>query len=634
MFDTTCSPLRALLPARFLTATVCGLLIGSCSTGSKSVRPHPTPEGVYLPDPIQDPLEPFNRGIWAFNEGLLEGVLSPAGKGYRMLVPSPARTSIHNFGYNLGYPGRALNQLLQGRAGDAGEESLRFVTNSTVGVLGLFDVASNWEIPKHRGNFGQTFQKWGWKGRNFVVLPLLGPSDEAYALGTGMDRLADPLAYHKTGRDILIGVNFNDRTENAEETLRLLQSDADSYSLTRYIWAYVASEEAPDWTLHGPRHAPTLESLAVATLRLRDPDFLERLREAKVRIPGTGRKLPFNYRLQKEAAPLVYVVPGLGSHRLTMQALAMAEGLYDRGFSVVALSSPFHPEFMEKASSVSLAGNPVADRKDLWAALDAIDGWMQRKHGDELGARAMVGCSLGGFQAMAMATEAADRRTTGSQVHFERFVAVNPPVDLLYGMRVLDGYQEAPADWPASLRQERINNTVHKAVALMARPKDLTMENPPFSATETKYIIGLAFRLSLRNAIYSSHRMHDLGHLESPVSSWNREEVYNEIMGYSFGDYLNRILLPHFAGQGLTRSQFSKDCDLKGLGDRLSRCDKVNVITSRNDFLLSPGDVAWLQRTFGGERLNLLDRGGHLGGLANPAFVDLVASKLAPLRDR
>jgi len=618
------------------------LLLVSCTPHHQRLATLPKHEGLYLPEPLNDPLEPINRGVWAFNQAVLEGAVFPVSKGYHLVVPTPARTSIRHFGYNLGYPGRALNQMLQGRVGDAGDESVRFVCNTTAGVLGLFDVASGWGIPKHRGNFGQTFRKWGWKGQTYVVLPLLGPSDEASVVGLGFDHLADPLSYQQETRYVLYGVRFNQITEDVDEALLLLHSDPDAYSLSRYIWPHIVNEDPPDWTLHEPPHAPSMETLAAATLRMRNPDFLNYLNKGEVKIPNTNRKLPFNYRLQKERAPLLYIVPGLGSHRLNKQALVLAEGLYDRGYSVVTITSPFHPEFIERASSSKVPGNAAADRKDLWIALAAMDDWFQRKHGDKLGARGMVGCSLGGFQALAMAAECGEvhlppyrsGRKHTEPLRIDRFVAINPPVDLLYGLRQLDAYQEAPARWPEEVRQERINNTVHKSVALMMNPGAVPEGQAPFGEIESKYLIGIAFRLSLRNAIYTSERIHRLGNFQGRMSWWNRDEIYDEILGLSFSDYLHRVVLPHYAKQGVSEERFRANSDLKRLAPDLGRCRNADVITSRNDFLLSPGDVAWLRSTLGPQHLTLLDHGGHLGGLSNEAMLDLVAAKLAGLKQR
>ena len=604
------------------------VLASSCTTqppASERLRG----KGVYLPDTLNDPAEPLNRGVWAFNHGLLQGVISPAGRGYRMVVPAPARTSIKNFGYNLGYPGRALNQVLQGRVGDAGDESVRFVTNTTAGVLGLFDVASEWNIPKHKGSFAQTFHTWGWDGKHFVVLPLFGPSDEASATGTIADRLADPLTYYDDGRVVLYGVTFNNITADSENALRLLKSDPDSYDTVRAIWTYAAKQDAPDWSLNGPRHAPSLETLAMASLKLRDERLLERMKQDKVKVPTTGKKLSFNYWIQKEPAPLVYVLPGLGAHRLTMQSLSMVEGLYDRGYSVVAISGNFDPEFIKSGSSSKVPGYVAADRKDLWAIFSGIDAKLQKKYGSKLGARGMVGSSMGGYQALSMAAEAKSR-TEGVQI--ERFLAINPPVDLMHAMRQLDAYQNAPSKWPASVRQQRINTAVHKVVALITKPEGVEVSNPPFDGIESKYLVGMTFRLTLRNAIYASQRYHKLGNLERPLSWWNRQEVYDEILSMSFNDYLNQIVLPHYAQEGISEAEFRRQSDLKRSAPGLSTTSNAHVITSGNDFLMSPSDLAWLKRTFGGGRLSLLSRGGHLGGLANPKVHELIDSKLKHLK--
>lgn len=613
------------------------LVLGSCSPNYENL---PAPEGVHLPDRINDPLEPMNRGVWAFNRGMLQGVLAPASKGYRAVVPTQARKSIRNFGYNLAYPGRVLNQLLQGRLGHAGQESKRFLTNSTVGVLGLFDVASKWDMPKHRGNFGQTFHHWGWDGKTFVVLPFLGPSDEAHAVAHGMDRLVDPLTYSGEARQMMYGLYFNKFSENADEALRLMKSDPDAYSKVKYFWTYAAMEKGPDWQTHGPPHAPSLETLAVATLRLQDPGFLDEEQEAKVRIPSTGRKLPFNYWLQKDAAPVVYIVPGLGSHRLTMQVLSVAEGLYERGFSVVTISGIFHPEFIEKASSAQVPGYAKADRRDLLAALSEIDKWLEGKYGERMGSRALVGCSMGGFHALALAAEAAQGSGAGdcgcfdesAGIKIERYLAINAPVDLEYGMQVLDGYQSAPSEWPEEVRQQRINNAAHKVVALMSQPVPEEVGELPFDGVESRYLVGLAFRFTLRDAIYRSERLHQLGLLTQYPSKWSRERVYHEILGLSYSDYLKRIVLPHYGEQGISAEAFNQQVDLKRFASELAQCDHAYMITSRNDFLLSDQDVDWLKLTFGEKRLTLLERGGHLGALSVPLVHDRIAATLESLK--
>ncbi|HEY1718034.1 MAG TPA: VacJ family lipoprotein [Verrucomicrobiae bacterium] len=150
---------------------------------------------VVLPKSVPDPIEPFNRAMWDFNVGLMTDVIKPTGKVYRFIVVKPVRTGIGNFGRNLTYPGRLINNLLQGKWNGARNETYRFVCNTTVGVAGFFDVGTKWKIPKSDADFGQTFGKWGWKPECFIMLPVFGPSNERDTLGLAADTAANPLLY-------------------------------------------------------------------------------------------------------------------------------------------------------------------------------------------------------------------------------------------------------------------------------------------------------------------------------------------------------------------------------------------------------------------------------------------------------
>lgn len=125
-----------------------------------------------------DPIEGVNRGVYDFNEGLDTYALEPASEGWTRVTTDGVRTSVDNFFTNLEAPGYVLNDLLQGKAVDAGRESVRFVVNSTVGLLGLFDPASAWLGLEGRAeDFGQTLGVWGVDSGPYLVLPLFGPSD-------------------------------------------------------------------------------------------------------------------------------------------------------------------------------------------------------------------------------------------------------------------------------------------------------------------------------------------------------------------------------------------------------------------------------------------------------------------------
>ena len=141
---------------------------------------------------IYDPLEPFNRVMFTFNDRLYLWVIDPVATGYSKVVPGDFRTIISNFFYNLGEPVRSVNCLLQGRVEDSGLVLSRFLINSTAGVFGLADPAGNeFKIKRISASLGQTFGAWGIGDGVYLVVPVLGPStlrDLTGAIGDGVAR--------------------------------------------------------------------------------------------------------------------------------------------------------------------------------------------------------------------------------------------------------------------------------------------------------------------------------------------------------------------------------------------------------------------------------------------------------------
>ncbi len=582
-----------------------------------------------LPDFLADPLEPVNRGVWGLNRGLLLGVIEPTGRVYQTIVPRPVRSSINHFSHNVLYPGRLVNETLQGRWKDAGDDSLRFLTNSTVGVAGFFDVASRWNMPKPGADFAQTFKGWGWKPSTYVMLPFLGPSDDCSATGSVLDEATEPWNYVGVYRRISYGTTYNRITERSGETARMVRSEADPYSLTRLAWSYISKDEAPDWTLRGPRDPATLQTLAVAAIQTKNPGFAHAGRQTSVVVPTTGRRLAFNVWLQKHKAPLVYVTPGLGSHRLSTTTLSVAEALYQNGFSVVAVASVFHPEFMENASTAAIPAYPPTDTGDLLTALTAIDRSLEKQHPERLGKRALVGCSMGGYQALYLAAH--EKRQAADLLRFDRYIGINTPISLHHGVECVDSFHDAPLAWPADRRQQRVNNAVHKVGGLTALPPS-ALAAPPFDAIESKFLIGANFRLTLRDIIFSSQTRENLGILQTPLSKWRREPAYEEIMDYSFKDYVRIFAVPYLASKGISQAEFQRQVTLRNFAAPLRSQSKARVITNRNDFLLAPGDLAWLGSTLGRENLRVFPDGGHLGNLASPHVQGAIVGFLSDLK--
>lgn len=134
-----------------------------------------------------DPWEPVNRKIFAFNETMDRYLLRPVASGYHKVMPEPAQRGVKNFIYNVYEFNFMLNALMQGNPEGVATSVARFMVNTTVGVLGLFDVATKMGIEPQRADFGQTLQKWGFSKGPYVMLPLFGPRTVRSATGYYFD---------------------------------------------------------------------------------------------------------------------------------------------------------------------------------------------------------------------------------------------------------------------------------------------------------------------------------------------------------------------------------------------------------------------------------------------------------------
>lgn len=135
----------------------------------------------------RDPWEGFNRGVFAFNNTADEYLVQPVARGYRKITPTIVDQGIANFFNNIGEIKNMTNALLQGKPGDVLVDGGRFVINTTVGVVGLFDVASFIGLKRESEDFGQTLAVWGVGPGPYLVLPFLGPSNLRDGAGQGID---------------------------------------------------------------------------------------------------------------------------------------------------------------------------------------------------------------------------------------------------------------------------------------------------------------------------------------------------------------------------------------------------------------------------------------------------------------
>jgi phospholipid-binding lipoprotein MlaA len=182
----------------------------------------------------RDPIEGFNRAMFAFNEGFDEAIGKPVATAYRDVLPDPVRSFVRNFFSNIADLFIGLNNLLQGKPLDAATDWTRFALNTVFGFLGILDPATELGLDKHDEDFGQTFGRWGAADGAYIVWPFLGSSTVRDTAGLVFDIGLDPVRRHepKDARYFMIGLRAVGRRADLLDASRILEEAA----LDKYVF--------------------------------------------------------------------------------------------------------------------------------------------------------------------------------------------------------------------------------------------------------------------------------------------------------------------------------------------------------------------------------------------------------------
>ena len=216
------SPLRRALAGVFLLGS---LAIGGCASG-----PAANP---------RDPLEPFNRGVYQFNDVVDRAVVKPVATAYRDVLPAPVRTGVSNFFNNLQDGWSVVNNALQLNVEATGSSLMRFGVNTFFGLGGILDIASEMQIERHTKDFGHTLGHWGVGAGPYLVLPLLGPSTLRDTAALSVDSAGNFVSgiEHVPTRNSLTALSLLDRRAKYLSASDMLDQVAlDPYTFTRDAW--------------------------------------------------------------------------------------------------------------------------------------------------------------------------------------------------------------------------------------------------------------------------------------------------------------------------------------------------------------------------------------------------------------
>lgn len=611
------------------------LALASCATqeelkqradGSYILRPPAGTAPIF--EPVPDALQGYNRSIQHFNATTIKYVASPLSRFWEFVIPPTIRIGIHNFSTNLKFPLHFTSNLLQGKFENCWDETMRFCINSTLGIGGLCDWASDFGFEPHQTGFSEVLAFYGVPHVSFFNLPFLGPSTVRDTIGIAMDIPFNLMGYvlpdgAGTGASILC--KFNDITPSMPSFEQFMDCNYDSYMMTKafYIIRDHALRNPPKMMTEtfGPtgEFQPCDRTLNVLNIRLRDRKYYYQGITRRADI-GDGCFMPYSCWPNRDKKHLAIILPGLGGHRLSETVVYLGETMSQYNVNVITLSPTLSPDYFLNLPEVVPQGNFKEDSKTLAHVLDAvIKDFKARYELDEDCHVSVIGYSLGAINTMYLA-DMQYNGTLPESLRIDDFISINPPIDVLSALQTIDEFFEIPHRWPEEKRDQIVNNIFSKLAVLMFMPPE-AYEVCPLTMEESQFLIGLQLRISLSESIMALEDHCYTGMIGEPADKFNKNQFWIEAMNIPATEYVTKWVLPYYT----QNAQLSDDDMLREIGSLRSlepslRNNHNNyIIHCDDDFLLQPGDVQWLKNCLG-SRLALFKGLGHIGEIPTPGF--------------
>ncbi len=677
-----------------------GILVGIflVTVGCAAVKPEVTEapeERLWTPSEVSmqlgdvDPWEGFNRSMFAVSSFGARYVVRPVGWVYTSIFPREVIKRIGMVSRNLEFPARLFSGLGQGEFTGSGVVLGRFLTNSTIGIAGIFDPADAWFGMYPRNYmFEQALESWGCGSGYTLMFPMSTATNVRDLVGAGVDKMLDIKTYMPYGTSSFAGMN--DAVKSYRAYNQLLLANLDPYQLFKEFdvinrrleqkhWAHKMRElsenmaqanlEIPEsiakerpqnisgkivhledfypenayadsvrTVMFKPQH--DRESIWMQ-LSLWNTDFTEAMerREIPALNPDADPMEFYFWRSplkeKYNGAPLVVIVPGIGSHYSNLTSMAFAELLNKQGYAVAVLSNAFCWNFYQSRHTGKLPGYTPDDafmaQKAIVSMLNELarPGDVDKRFIPET--TNLVGYSLGGLHSLFIAQNL--DKTPGLKLN--KIVAINPPVDMIYALTQVDKCLDITKGWSEEKILEVVPDGFGKAMIAMGATRPYIDPVKPIDGVEyihkepimglayrthlseeqAKVLIALNFRYTLRDVMELAIRENRIVTPWSGEYKWsNRTWLYRNIDKLNFRSYMTDYLLPNMEGKKNTETSLRANSGLRAIEDTLRNNPNIHVLHNLNDFLISEDDKVFLDKTLG-DKITWFDEGGHLGNL-------------------
>lgn len=396
----------------------------------------------------------------------------------------------------------------------------------------------------------------------------------------------------------------------AEEVAAAQNADTFSYPIANPFLATIAGTPSVMAKIHARK------------LTLREAKLPEIVGRDIPKALWYARRLQYSWAMQEGSAPLIFTIAGTGGYHDGGTNKLLMEAFFNAGYHVVGITSPSHPEFMVAQSSTAVPGHMRKDAADLYRVMGDIADRLPKR--DLISGYALAGYSLGGTHSAFVAKLDNEK----NRFNFDKVLLLNPSVSLYNSIAKLDRMLRNIPGGVDNLNGffadvvSRIGSVYTRSTTVEFNP-DIVFEafqaQPP-SDEELAAIIGVAFRLSAANLIFTADVMNDFGFIKPSRQTLSRQTDRSHYMQVAlrvgFTDYFHDFFWPFHADSfDGDRSAFAESQSLSHLTEFLETSNHIAVVHNVDDVILVPGEIDFLKTTFG-ERAFIYPRGGHLGNLA------------------
>jgi len=615
----------------------------------------------------QDSFENFNRKIFAFNLKANKYVIRPVNIVWASIMPQYGMDRLQNFYTNLNFPVRLAGCLLQKDFESSKSETVRFLTNTTLGFAGLYDPAKNkFKIEPRQEDMEQALAYRNVKRGPYIVLPLVAQGNARDIAGQILDLPLNPCSYI-IGPVALAstGVSLVNGTAYMQPIFKMADDYADPYEVSKQLYGierYIknsnldredvlaqkttsqnivkisnvvdnsavndglkADIKLNNYNPQGPLidamrtiffDKQNLNDSIWSDLSVWNKSFSKKIKTSSVNIDYAHPNYKYRYILQKDkTSPIAIIYPSIGENIMSSESMVQAKILYDEGYSVVILGSSLQWEFVESMPDNYRPGLPFQDAYYLRKVTSKILTDVQIKTSCRINKKILVGSSFGGLTTLFVAAQEESDNTLG----ISNYISINPPIEMFFSLQQVDKYCQ---DWKNNLADIKLRAAMaaQKAIQVsenvsdkMSKPgSDLASETLPFTNDEAELAMSFVMKQKLSDVIFTIENNSTRG------STPPKSDLYKTINNMSFHDYAQKYLI---SNQNKSFEQLNYDSSLYSLADFLRKNKKYKIYHSLDDCFVNREQLIWLKQQSGNKSV-FFSNGSHLGFLYREEFIN------------